>query len=280
MTELPAVVLRAPAGGRPFRLGRRAPLPELADVVGHFWCVEWTLPEGSVHDQEVVSHPCGHLTVEADGAFLQGVPTHRFERRLTGTGRVVSAHLRPAALSALTDLPAARLTDARTPLAEAMPDAPGLDKVRAAEGPEAGMDALEDWFRALGPRRRAGAELVDEAVDLIAARTDLTRVDALAAELDVTVRTLQRRFDRHLGVGPKWVLNRCRIQDALGVIESGGEVDWATLAAGLGYTDQSHFTNAFTALVGVPPGAYSSRPTGPQSPNGDDRPAEGDRPAH
>ena len=39
------------------------------------------------------------------------------------------------------------------------------------------MEALEDWFRRVGPTRRRGAELVDDAVDLIAARTDLTRVD-------------------------------------------------------------------------------------------------------
>jgi AraC-like DNA-binding protein len=259
VTELPAVVLRPPAGSRPFRLGRRAPVPALAEIVGHFWSVEWRLPEGAHHDQDVVSHACGHLTIEDDGAWLRGVITRRYERRLTGSGRVVSAHLRPAALSALTDLPPARLTDARVPLAEAMPAAPGVEKVLAAEGPDAGMDALEEWFAGIGPARRPGAEVVDAAVDLVAARTDLTRVDALAAELNVSVRTLQRRFDRHLGVGPKWVLNRCRIQDALAVIESGGQVDWAVLSTGLGFADQSHFTNAFTALVGVPPGAYTRR---------------------
>jgi AraC-like DNA-binding protein len=260
VAELPAVVLRAAAGDRPFRLVRRPPAPELADIVGNFWSVEWSLPAGTHHDQAVISHPCGHLTVDHDGAWVQGVVTRRFERRLDGAGRAVSAHLRPAALSALTAVPPARLTDARLPLAEVLPDAPDLAKVHTAESQAAGMDALEDWFRRLGPTRRRGAELVDEAVDLVAARTDLTRVDVLAAELGVTVRTLQRRFDRHLGVGPKWVLRRCRIQDALGVIESGGEVDWAGLATELGFADQSHFTNAFTALVGSPPGEYTKRP--------------------
>jgi AraC-like DNA-binding protein len=260
VAELPAVVLRAAAGDRPFRLARRPPAPELADVVGHFWSVEWSLPAGAHHDQAVVSDPCGHLTVDEDGSWLRGVVTRRFEVRLAGAGRVVSAHLRPGALSSLTDLPPARLADTRLPLAEAMPEAPELAKVSAAESQAAGMDALEDWFRRVGPTRRRGAELVDEAVDLVAARTDLTRVDVLAAELGVTVRTLQRRFDRHLGVGPKWVLRRCRIQDALGVIEEGGEVDWAGLAADLGFADQSHFTNAFTALVGSPPGEYTKRP--------------------
>jgi AraC-like DNA-binding protein len=260
VAELPAVVLRAAAGDRPFRLARRAPARELADVVGHFWSVEWSLPAGTHHDQAVISHPCGHLTVQEDGGWLQGVVTRRFEVRLEGAGRAVSAHLRPSALSALTAVPPARLTDRRLPLAEVLPDAPDLAKVYAAENQAAGMDALEDWFRRLGPSRRRGAELVDEAVDLVAARTDLTRVDVLAAELGVTVRTLQRRFDRHLGVGPKWVLRRCRIQDALGVIEAGGEVDWAGLAVELGFADQSHFTNAFTALVGIPPAGYTKRP--------------------
>ncbi len=269
MVELPAVVLRAAAGDRPFRLVRREPAPELADVVSHFWSVEWSLAAGTRHVQAVVSHPCGHLTVEQAGAWVQGVVTRRFEVRLEGAGRAVSAHLRPGALSALTAVPPARLTDRRLPLAEVVPDAPDLATVRAAESQAAGMDALEDWFRRLGPTRRRGAELVDDAVDLVAARTDLTRVDVLAAELGVTVRTLQRRFDRHLGVGPKWVVSRCRIQDALGVIEDGGQVDWAALALDLGYADQSHFTNAFTALVGVPPGAYSSRPASGQLANGD-----------
>ncbi len=260
MAELPAVVLRAAAGDRPFRLARRLPVPELADVVHHFWSVEWSLPAGTHHEQAVISHPCGHVTLDDQGAWLRGVVTRRFEVRLEGAGRVVSAHLRPSALSALTTLPPARLTDTRLPLAETMPTAPDLAKVYAAESQAAAMEALEDWFRRVGPTRRRGADLVDEAVDLVAARTDLTRVDVLAAELGVTVRTLQRRFDRHLGVGPKWVLQRCRIQDALGLIESGGDVDWARLAADLGFADQSHFTNAFTALVGSPPGEYTRRP--------------------
>lgn len=260
MGELPAVVLRAAAGDRPFRLARRPPPPDLADIVLHFWSVEWSLPAGTSHVQAVISHPCGHVSVDDRGVWLQGVVTRRFEVRLEGAGHVVSAHLRPAALSALTDLPPARITDARLPLAEAMPDAPDLGKVAAAESQAAGMEALEDWFRRVAPVRRPGAGLVDEAVDLVVARTDLTRVDVLAAELGVTVRTLQRRFDRHLGVGPKWVLRRCRIQDALGVIEDGGEVDWAALAIELGFADQSHFTNAFTALVGAPPGEYTKRP--------------------
>jgi AraC-like DNA-binding protein len=248
VTDVPAVVLRPAAGEFPFTLDRRPPRRELAAIVDHFWSVRWELPAGAEHEQHVVSHACGHLTVEGDGGWLRGVVTERFRRVLTGSGFVVGAHLRPGALSALTDLPPATLTDRRLPAAD------GLGAVD-------GIDALETWLTARDPHPRPGADLVDAAVDLITTRPDLTRVDALAAALGVTVRTLQRRFDRHLGVGPKWVLRRCRIQDALAVIESGGGVDWAALAVELGFADQPHFTNAFTALVGVPPAAYFRRST-------------------
>ena len=260
VSEVPAIVLRPPVGHRPFRLDRAAASGPVADVVEQFWSVEWELPAGRHHEQAVVTHPCGHLTVEGAGVWVNGVVTRVFHRRLTGSGRVIGARLRPAGLSALTDVPPATLTDRRVPGAGLLGDVSGLAAVAAAPDVQAGMAAFADWLAGRDPRRPEGAALVDDAVALAAERRDLTRVAELAAEFGVTVRTLQRRFDRHLGVGPKWVLRRCRIQDALATIEGGGEVDWAALAVRLGYADQAHFVNSFTALVGVPPGEYRRRP--------------------
>jgi AraC-like DNA-binding protein len=222
--------------------------------------VRWALPAGREHEQEVVTHPCSHVTVEDGLAWVQGVVVHRFSRRLVGSGHVVGARLRPAGLSALTDVPPATLTGRRVPAAEVLGDVRELvETVERAPDAGAGMAAFERWLTARDPRPPDGAALVDEAVMLAAADRELTRVDELAAALGVPVRTLQRRFDRHLGVGPKWVLRRCRIQDALATIEAGGSVDWAELAVRLGYADQPHFVNSFTALVGVPPGQYTRR---------------------
>ena len=260
MSDVPAVVLRPAAGARPFRLQRVPATGPLAAVVDHFWAVEWELPPGHSYHQEVVSHACCHLTVEDDGVWVRGVVTERFHRRLTGRLRVVGVHLRPAGLSALSAVPAATLTDRRVPAAEVLGDVSGLARAAGAPDVDAGIGMVERWLVDRDPRPPPGAALVDEAVDLVTRRPDLTRVDKLAAELGVPVRTLQRRFDRHLGVGPKWVLRRCRIQDALEKIEAGGAVDWADLAARLGYADQAHFGNSFTAIVRVPPGEYRRRP--------------------
>jgi AraC-like DNA-binding protein len=261
VSEVPAVVLRSGAAGpRPFGVERVPAHGSLAAVVHHFWAVEWTLPPGGWHDQDVVTYPCSHLTVEDGQAWVRGVVTRRFTTRLTGSGRVVGARLRPSGLSALTDVPPATVTDRRAPAAELLGDVSGLAALNEVPDARAAMAAFARWLAARHPQPADGAGLVDEAVSLAAGQPDLTRVDKLAAGLGVTVRTLQRRFDRHLGVSPKWVLQRCRIQDALDRIEAGGAVDWADLALRLGYADQSHFVNSFTALVGVPPVEYRSRP--------------------
>jgi AraC-like DNA-binding protein len=262
VSEVPPVVLRPRAvGRRPFAVERTPPPAPLVAVVDHFWAVTWQLPPGCRHRQEVVSHACAHVTVEDGRVWVQGVVTRRFSRELMGSGRVVGVQLRPAGIGALTDVPPATLTDRRLPAERVLGETADLaDAVSAAPDAAAGMAAFAAWLAARDPRPPEGAALVDAAVDLAAARPNLTRVHELAAELGVTVRTLQRRFDRHLGAGPKWLLRRCRIQDALATIEAGGSVDWADLAVRLGYADQSHFVNSFTALVGVPPGEYTRRP--------------------
>jgi transcriptional regulator GlxA family with amidase domain len=60
-------------------------------------------------------------------------------------------------------------------------------------------------------------------------------------------------------VGPKWVLQRFRLQDAQLMLDEGGVTDLAALAASLGWFDQAHFTRDFPAVVRVPPRAYATR---------------------
>ena len=74
-----------------------------------------------------------------------------------------------------------------------------------------------------------------------------------------SVRTLQRLFERYLGLGPKWVISRARVQEAADRIATGDDVDFAALAVELGYSDQSHLIRDFKAMVGFTPAAYAQR---------------------
>jgi AraC-like DNA-binding protein len=112
------------------------------------------------------------------------------------------------------------------------------------------------------PERDPAAERAADLVARITADPALRRVDELAAAAGITARGLQRLFADYVGVSPKWVMRRARLHEAAEQADSGELVDWAELAAGLGYADQAHLTRDFTATIGVPPTQYAA-PAGP-----------------
>lgn len=85
----------------------------------------------------------------------------------------------------------------------------------------------------------------------------IRRVDELAARSDLRVRALQRRFTDHVGIGPKWVIRRYRLYEAMELAMRQEDPRWAELAADLGYADQAHLVRDFAVAVGTPPAAYA-----------------------
>lgn len=84
----------------------------------------------------------------------------------------------------------------------------------------------------------------------LASDAPILSVEQTAGLFSVSLRTLQRRFRKYVGVTPKWMIRRYWLQEAAARVGAGGVEDWAQLALGLGYFDQTHFINDFTALVG------------------------------
>jgi len=261
--DIPPQALRGPAREN-FDLAYRKPSPALEDIVDYHWIVEWSVPAGEEVVQPVVTHPSIHLTVEGDRATVTGVVTRCFRRALVGSGRAVGVRFRPSGFAALSPAPASGLTDEALPAAEVL-GAETAGELASVGGGDPTVDADEAVRRmeaVLRGRRRPrppGAELVDEAVDHIVARMEVTRVEQVARHFAVSSRTLQRRFERFLGVGPKWVIQRRRIHEALEEIEHGRAMDWSALALRLGFADQAHFVHAFTELIGQPPSSYEGR---------------------
>jgi AraC-like DNA-binding protein len=99
--------------------------------------------------------------------------------------------------------------------------------------------------------------LAAEIVDAIAVDRELTTVERVAAHWRLGMRTLQRLFSDEFGIGPKWVINRFRLHEALEQMQQGRDVRWSELALELGYSDQAHFIRDFKALVGRTPADYA-----------------------
>lgn len=239
------------------------PAADLAAYIAVHWVMEWDVPEGESYPQQVLPNPCVQIIVNAKSVDVLGIVTSAFTATLAGREFVLGVKFRPAGFYPFVQRPVAEFTDQRLPLSGIWPDAPvaGICR-RAADGDSQGVVELMEATL----RRRLTPTLpeISQAVDLIAATPTLLTVEDLAGHSGLTVRTLQRLFHRYVGVGPKWVIRRYRLQEAAARIEAGETEDWADLAQRLGYFDQSHFVREFSELAGQPPAAYGKgRPADP-----------------
>jgi AraC-like DNA-binding protein len=265
-------IVRPGAGFERFRLTRHEPSPELAWAVDRYWVVRWDVGD-EPYEQKVVPHPACHLVFEGGRAEIEAISRDEFVRRLEGRGQVLGVKFRPAGFRPFLGRPVSTIAGRRLPaadvpafegtdvdsgtgvwsdLAEALHEAPDID-VLAGD-----VDAA---LRALAVEPDPMTATTNGIVDHIAQDRTVVRVDELSRRLDIGTRRLQRLFADHVGLGPKWVINRCRILEAAELAATASAtdtpLDWAGLAAELGYSDQAHLVRDFTAAVGIPPDRYT-----------------------
>lgn len=236
------------------------------------WALRWDLPEGRSFASQVIPHPTCSLTVElathprpevppGELVVVTGVATRRFDVDVRGSGRVVGVRFRPGGLAALTGRDASEWTDATVPARELIPAeaVAVLADADLAEDPVAWADEAEGVVAKLASDRTDPRydELLRIVADMLGDRTLLT-VAQVGDRHGWSARSLQRLFTEYVGIGPKWVLARYRIHDAVTEIDDGYDGPLLDLALRYGWYDQAHFTRDFTALVGVTPGAYRS----------------------
>jgi AraC-like DNA-binding protein len=255
------------------RLTRYPAGPALAGLVDWFWAVRWDLPPGTVHRQQVLTHPGANVSVGHPNARpgdrqpgpvearLYGVARGLSSRVLAGQGWTVAALTRPGGLGALADGPASGFTDRVVPLGAALrtDEASLLGRIQAETEEEPRVRLLAAALeQAADPARVPPATEVAEVARLAEANRAVRRLADLCELSGARPRTLQRMFLRYAGVSPVWVIRRYRLLDAAEAVRTGDPVPWAGLAADLGYADQAHLIRDFRAATGQTPAAYAA----------------------
>jgi AraC-like DNA-binding protein len=252
-------VLRPGVASARFTLARHRPAAALAPFVEYHWILRWDLRGQPPHSQTILPHPNVNLSFEPTGAGIYGVDRRLFTRSLTGRGQVLGVRFRAGGFRPFWQAPVSQLTDRVVPAGRLF--GPAAERARQAvmdARDDAGMIACaEALLLSMLPGCDPLAARAASLVDRIVADASLRRVDELALASGMTVRALQRLFAEYVGVSPKWVMRRARLHDAAARADSGEPVDWAGLAAALGYADQAHLTRDFTATIGVPPTRYA-----------------------
>jgi AraC-like DNA-binding protein len=88
---------------------------------------------------------------------------------------------------------------------------------------------------------------------------DGASICAVAKEVGLSVRQLERKFDESFGMSPVHSMRLFRFQRAVRVLVERGSTPLADLAAEIGYADQSHMARDFREFAGVPPSQYLAK---------------------
>lgn len=247
------------------------PHPALSDFVKCFWTMEIDYEPGSV--QEVTPDGCVELIfnfgapyaplseatrLALPDAFVVGFQNRTVRYRVDGTVRVVAARLFAwAAVALLSE----RLETAGVvrPLDA---DWGGLiARLRSLVGAgryDEAVEALQELLIERALVHTYDRRVIEAAAKLLHESKGQYRIDELADTCLLSMRQLERGFQKVVGTSPKVYARTVRFDHAQRRLMFEPDVDLTSLAYECGYSDQAHFIKDFKAFSGKTPGEFAA----------------------
>ena len=170
---------------------------------------------------------------------------------------MIGVYLEPGACSFFLGMPAVELTDCVVPLDQVCgvraEDLVELDERSRVDRLEGAL--LDRVFHA--PPSHASVDVSGLARWVREAPASMT-VSRLASAAGVSRRHLTRVFREVVGVSPKRYCRLARFRAGLAYAGAGNRVQWARVAAELGYVDQSHMIAEFREFSSLTPEALAT----------------------
>lgn len=231
---------------------RYQPSEQLKDIVDLYWSVTWDLREGMLHTQKIIPNPHINLVHYDTGTYVEGVMKKLFEYKLEGKNEILGVKFKVGVFQTFTDIPMRELTNQKVDVQSILPNK-AWDKLRDVEGIAGKIQCLENILIGYDPLNKLMPIQSQAFIAMVHSNPSIKTVEALAEATRLSVRTLQRVFEREVGVNPKWIIRTIRLQELKEESESDNLVNWAEKALELGYADQAHMINDFKAFFGMTP---------------------------
>src|SRR6266850_1585428 len=260
----PRGMLKTPVSERGrFRHERYHPSPDLERYVEHYWVVEWDLRGAAPERAETLPHPSVHMIFERDGrSRIRGAARKKFSTLLEDKGGVFAVKFTPGGFYPFVGIPVSGFSNKIVSLRDVFGRrGDELDRAVLAEDTDLSRINLVESFLVAHLRDVNEADdnvpKVTEIVYDVAKDRSVLKVQDLVDRYGLNLRTLQRLFARYVGVSPKWVIQRYRLNEAAEQLATAESISQSELALNLGYSDQAHFIRDFKSIAGVSPAAYA-----------------------
>lgn len=256
--KFPRGVLHALIAEKMFSLNRLQPSAEIGYFVQHYWIVRWDLRGQAPYSQVVIAHPNVNLVFEKGASGVFGVAKTTSSHLLKEQGWVFGIKFKPGGFYPFLQAPVSTLTGGVISLEEVfgVETAPMEAEILSLTDDAAMVGRAEAFLTAHLPERDPNTALISEIVQMIQQDRTILKVEDVVRLSGMNKRTMQRLFDRYVGVSPKSVIQRYRLHEAAEHMDQGTAGDWLDLSIALGYYDHSHFIRDFRSIVGVSPEQY------------------------
>jgi len=247
------------------------PHAALREDVRCLWILEQAYPDGSI--QDVTPDGCVELIFNFGSpysprnaavdsrlptAFLVGFQHKTIQFRVSGTVKIVAARLHAwAALTLLQDRIDAAANSVRG-LGQDWDQIVSQIAADVADGDyERAAMRLQGCLIERALVRRFDRRIVQAAAKLLHRTKGQYRIEELADYCQLSVRQLERGFQKTLGTTPKAFARTIRFEAAQRALMFDPRTDLTRIAYECGYFDQAHFIKDFKEFAGKTPSEYA-----------------------
>jgi AraC-like DNA-binding protein len=172
---------------------------------------------------------------------------------------VIAYFFKPFVLAALFGIPAADIAGERSVdlLGDPLPGTAALIGVlRKTTGLRSTTETLDRLLTDRLAKHRRDCDRIVYATDHILSRPETDILPQIAEELQISHRTLQRLFQKYVGISPVHYRRICQFQQSFAQVRAERFEAMADVAFDNGFADQSHFIRAFREFTRTTPQTY------------------------
>jgi AraC-like DNA-binding protein len=247
---------------------RFEPEEELRNLVECYWIAEdddptpvlqKIIPDGF---PEIIFHYGDPYRIKLDEqwelqspSLFAGQLTKYFYMENSGRSGMVGIKFKPSAVAYLFNLKMSQFTDNVFALTDVIGE-----KLRSLEN---GLRATRDRTHMIALLNKELGEIntprkensIDKAINLIFLTHGMISVAEIYNQVKITERQLQRLFDDHIGLSPKFYSRVVRFSYIFQLAKD-KKLSWSEVGLESGFYDQPHFIRNFKAFTGEDPTRY------------------------
>ena len=212
----------------------------------------------TINTQNTIVARIGEKDHYTENAVATGQVTQPVYGQNIGQARILLVFFHPMGMHQLFGTDMAKLTNTSMPLQEFLGQQRADDlykKLVANQEDEYQIKVLDDFFSEQCPIQNALLDRFRKVLDLIHARKGDVNIGELEKTEFYQRKTLERHFNKIVGISPKVYCQIYRFKCLVNLIHSQPGITWAQLAPQAGYYDQAHLSRYVKDYLNVQPGS-------------------------